>query len=309
MCAVSVAGSDVVWQRARHEHARLALEQVLAGCRDSGVDVLPVKGVLTARLLYADPGQRPIQDVDLRVRPEDLKRVRMLGERSGWRLVSRSRAYGTLGFDVLGFLVEFESHVGPPGMCALRIDDMLRRATPQSGPLGLPHLEPELHDHALLLCVNAFKDKLVDALPWAVRDLELLPAHRNFSPERLATLAGDVGAATILWIVAAWVARMRDARAWDHVRSELGRSTPRALYAAVFERALRANPPSRRWLRVLARAGSDRRAQRIRALGTLAFRAVEDAVALAWPPNAGGHGRIQSEGPRLPPAVPMCRDR
>ncbi len=193
MCAVSAGATDVVWQRARHEHARLALEQVLRGCRHEEVEALPVKGVLTARLLYTDPGQRPIQDVDLRVRPADLSRVLALGHRAGWRLVSRSRAYGTLGFDVLGFLVEFESHVGPPGLCALPVDAMLRRATEQSSAWGLPHLQPELHDHAVLLCVNVFKDKLVDALPWAVRDLEYVARFPGFQPERLAALPRRAG--------------------------------------------------------------------------------------------------------------------
>jgi hypothetical protein len=309
MCAVSAAASHVAWHRARHEHARLALEQVLAGCRDGGVEVLPVKGILTARLFYSDPGQRPIQDVDLRVRPEDLNRVRRIGERSGWRLVSRSRAYGTLGFEVLGFLVEFESHVGPPGLCALRVEDMLRRATPYTGALGVSHLQPELHDHALHLCVNAFKDKLVDALPGAVRDLELLPECEGFSAEKLAALAKDVGAATILWLVATWIARTRGAPGWGRVRDALGRSAPRPAYTALFERAVQARLPWRRWLTVLARAGADRRAQRLRALGTLAFRAVEDAIALATVPNGRAQRRTQSGIPSLPPGIPMRSDR
>jgi hypothetical protein len=270
---------------------------------------MPVKGVLTAHMLYADPGLRPIQDVDLRVRPEDMDRISRVAERSGWRLVSRSRAYGTLGFDVLGFLVEFECHVGPPGMCELRVDDMLRRATPQTGPLGVRHLVPELHDHALVLCVNAFKDKLVDALPWSVRDLQLLPSQRGFSAQRLAALAKEVGATTVLQIVSTWVAGMEGASAWNDVGDALGWSSPRSLYTAMFEHALRADPPSRRWLRVLARAGADRPAQRLKALGTLAFRAVEDAIAMVRPANAGGRRGIQSDGPRLPRRFPMCRDR
>ena len=282
---------------------------MLGGCRGGGIDVLPVKGVLTAHLLYADPGLRPIQDVDLRVRPEDLDRVRLLGERAGWRLVSRSRAYGTLGFDVLGFLVEFETSVGPPGMCALRVDDMLRRATPQSGSLGVSHLQPELHDHALLLCVNAFKDKLVDALPWAVRDLELLPAQEGFSATRLAALAKGIGATALLWIVAGWVARTRGAAGWEKVRDELGRSAPRPIYTALFEQALRGTLPGGDWLRVvLARANADRRAERIRALGTLAFRAVEDAFAISGPTNAQGGRRTKPHVAGLPGAL-MCSDR
>jgi hypothetical protein len=282
---------------------------VLDGCRDGGVDVLPVKGVVTAHLFYPDPGQRPIQDVDLRVRPEDLSRVRAIGQRSGWRLVSRSRAYGTLAFDVLGFLVEFESHVGPPGLCALRVDDMLRRATAQTGPLGLAHLQPELHDHALLLCVNAFKDKLVDALPGAVRDLELLTGYEGFSAEKLATLATEIGAATLLRIVAAWMAQMHGAVAWDEVRGQLGRSAPRPVYTSLFERALRARPPGRGWLRILARAGADRPAQRLQALGTLAFRAVEGAIAWTSVANGPGPRRTKPEVSSLPSRVPMCSDR
>jgi hypothetical protein len=282
MPAVSAA-ADVVWHRARHEHAKLALEQVLAACRDGGVQVLPVKGVLTAYLFYPDPGQRPIQDVDLRVRPEDLDRVRDLGRRSGWRLVSRSRAYGTLSFDVLGFLVEFESHVGPPGLCALRVDDMLRRAVPSVEILAVPHLKPDLHDHALLLCVNVFKDKLVEALPWAVRDLELLPEQQGFSSTRLAELAREVGAETILSIVATWLGRERGATGWDRIRVELEPSMRRRLYRAVFERSIRATPLRRSCLRVLARAGADRRGQRLRAFFGMALRAAEDAIVRPRP--------------------------
>jgi hypothetical protein len=314
MCAVSAVAPDVVWQRARHEHARLALEQVLAGCRDGGVDVLPVKGILTARLLYADPGQRPIQDVDLRVRPRDLSRVHDIAKRSGWRLVHRSRAYGTLSFDVLGFLVEFESHVGPPGLCALSVEDMLGRATLQAGALKVAHLEPELHDHALVLCVNAFKDKLVDTPAGAVRDLELLPGCEGFSPDRLAALARHVGAATILWIVARWLSRARGAAAWDLIRGALGRAAPRRVYTTVFERSLRASPPRLGWLRLLARGGADRRGQRLRAIGTMALRAVEDAIA--GPPFAGcgaANGvRLARTEPAITcvsPAIPTSSDR
>ena len=104
-------------------------------------------------------------------------------------------------------------------------------------------MQPELHDHALHLCVNAFKDKLVDALPGAVRDLELLTGREGFSPEKLAALAKDLGAATILWLVATWIARTHGAPGWERVRDALGRSAPRPAYTALFERAVQAQPP------------------------------------------------------------------
>ena len=72
---MSPRASDLSLERARHQHAQVVLEQVLGVCRSNGIDVLPVKGVLTAHLWYADPGERPIQDVDLRVVPGELQRV------------------------------------------------------------------------------------------------------------------------------------------------------------------------------------------------------------------------------------------
>jgi hypothetical protein len=270
---------DLARERARHEHARLALERVLTDCREGGIEVLPVKGVLTAYLWYPDVGLRPIRDVDLRVRPEDLARVERTGLRAGWRLLGRSWAYGTLAFDVLGFLVEFESHVGPPGLCGLRVDDMLCRGLARADVFGVRHLQPEIHDHALLLCVNAFKDKLIDAPRGAVRDLELVPEQSGFSPQRLIDLAHESGAVNITWIVATWLARTRRSAAWSDIRDRLGRRAPRPLYAFIFERAIASASPPRRVLRLLARAGADRPGQRLRALCAMALK----PIAAAWP--------------------------
>ncbi len=262
-------------ERARHEHARLVLEHVLEECDRAGVDVLPVKGILTARLLYPDPGQRPIQDIDLRVRERDLARVEQLGTRAGWRLVSRSMAYRMLSFEVLGFLVEFESHVGPPGLCGLQVDAMILRAERRTGPFSAPHLHPELHDHALLLCVNAFKDKLIEALPGAVRDLELLADLPEFSSDRFVSLARESGASSIVWLVANWLEEARHSQAWGKIRDRLGRVAPRPLYAYLFERAIRARPPPRAVLRVLARAGADHPGAQVRALSTMALKPLD----------------------------------
>jgi hypothetical protein len=232
-------------ERARHEHAFLALREVRSGCADVGIDVLPVKGVLTAHLFYRDPGERPIRDIDLRVQERDLARVEHVGRRSGWRLLGRSWAYRTLAFEVLGFLVEFESHVGPPGLCGLPVEDMLRRARPSVEPLGLPHLQPEIHDHAVLLCVNAFKDKLVDAVPGAIRDLELLPIQPGFVPDRFVSLAATSGVVTIAWIVANWLVEARRSTGWHGLRERLGRMSPRACYASLFDRLVRSRIPFR----------------------------------------------------------------
>ncbi|MGH7269617.1 MAG: nucleotidyltransferase family protein [Polyangiaceae bacterium] len=291
------AALQVARERAHHEHARLVLGRTIETCRSGGVDVLPVKGVLTARTFYADTGERPIQDIDLRVRPRDMRAVREIGERAGWRLLSESRAYHTLSFDVLGFLVEFECHVGPPGLCGLRVEDMLQRSLPCTEPFGWPHLQPELHDHALLFCVNVFKDKLIEAMPGAVRDLELVAEHPGFSAGRLVALARDSGSANIVWIVAEWLAKTRGAERWRAVCDALGRSPPRPFYTFLFNGAIQASPPPRQVLRVLARVGSDRGGAQVRALGTM-MALMLGASRGAWAAIANGGALRGNEGGR-----------
>jgi hypothetical protein len=151
---------------AQHEYAAEAFRQVVKVTRDEGVDVLPVKGIVLAHTLYERVEERPMVDVDFRVRHRDLKRLASIAKGAGWPARVASNQLGTMEINVSRTLVEFESSVGPPGVCAIAVEDMMARATMRS-TLGVEHFEPEVHDHALLLCLNAFKDKLVLAAPWA----------------------------------------------------------------------------------------------------------------------------------------------
>jgi hypothetical protein len=291
------SGPERARERARQEHALVVLARVLDGCREAGVEALPVKGVLTGRLLYTDPGERPLQDVDLRIRPRDLPVMERAGRRFGWRCVSRSLAYRTIAFDILGFLVEFECHVGPPGVCRLQVEDMLRRARPSVDPLGLPYLRPDPHDHVLLLCVNAFKDKLVDAPPGSVRDLELFASRSEFVEGRFVALAAECKTVTIAWIVAGWLAERFQSAPWGRIRDDLGRLAPRRRYASAFRRVAlreRRGGVSRQALRVLARAGSDDRRYRWAALGTMAIAPVTTLLAGLARRNIPGAPRTQA---------------
>ena len=123
--------------------------------------------------------------------------------------------------------------------------------------------------------MNAFKDKLIDALPGAVRDLELLGAHAAFSPERFVGITRAAGAVSLVWIVANWLASERRSAPWARVRDRLGRAAPRPRYAAAFDAAIHARRPPGALLRVLARVGADRPSAQARALASMALKPLD----------------------------------
>ena len=269
-----------IW--ALHGVAAEALRRATELGAKHGFEVVPVKGVLSARVYYADPSERPMQDVDVRVTPRALGLLRRIAPTEHLKIIHDAPAYGNLVFDFDGIMLEVEASVGPPGVCALAIETMIERASLQTATFGFECLEPELHDHALLLAVNAFKDKLADALPWALRDLELVVARPGFDAERFAKLARATNVATLVWIVAGWLAAKRDDREgrWTNVQRAIGRP-PRERYAramlALMSRAAgkKAGFVERNALRVAVRAASDSWRGNAKALAVTAKRTAE----------------------------------
>jgi hypothetical protein len=250
-----------IW--ARHEELLASLRRALHVLDAAGVPALVVKGMVLAYALYDDVAQRPMGDVDLRVRPRDFVRAARAMRAAGCRVDWTSRQLGSLVFRVDGSIVEIESSVGPPGLCALGVSEMLARSRVRTLSGGLRVREPELHDHAVLLLVNAFKDKLVDATPWALGDLERI-AGRLDAP----TLVERVRAArvtTIAWLVADWMATERGSEPWRALRDRLGPRSPRPLYShALRDRIARGHSA---WLTpALARVASDSPSLRLWAL-------------------------------------------
>ena len=138
--------------------------------RDRAIPILLVKGILTAHILYEDVAARPILEHPPPRLPPPLPRGRAdsRGSTAGipkppapcsGERCSRSTARE----------VDIECTLGPPGLCAISVDDLMRRAERRVEPFGFAHLQPELHDHALVLVLNAFKDGL-RVMPWALED-------------------------------------------------------------------------------------------------------------------------------------------
>jgi hypothetical protein len=259
-----------VW--AIHMTARRVLEVVVRQFEAAGIEALGVKGVVTAHTLYREPTERPMGDVDLRIRADDFERAGRIARDAGWKIAEWKPAYRafTLSVEGLGVAVDVESAVGPPGLCGLSVSEMLSRATRGAG--GADVRVPELHDHAVLLSVNLFKDKFTMALPWAIEDTRRIVEAAGFDEDRFVDRARRAKVASIGWIVADWMARERGSASWKRIREKLGgERAPRPLYAWAFRR-LQEKAPLALATRLLARIGADQAAMWSGALGR----------ALAW---------------------------
>src|SRR5262245_33252080 len=65
------------------------LTELLHACRKAGIEVLPLKGALLAASYYAEPGLRPMNDLDLLARPEDEPRLVALLAQLGYQPIAR----------------------------------------------------------------------------------------------------------------------------------------------------------------------------------------------------------------------------
>ena len=243
--------------------SRPALAQALAATVFAEVDrvfgaaqiaVLPVKGVVTGRTLYADPAEREIRDVDVRIRPRDFERALELAGSARWPVRNVLRSYRSFIASVGGLDVDVETSCGPPGFCGLRVDDMLGRA--EEGPtVDLPRV-PELHDHALLLVVNAVKDHLVDTTPAALEDLRRLVRLPRFSASRLCDLARQTRTLFMVHLAARFLGD--EAPGWKAIDVDLSRAHRRRAQAVgVFLRLVRSRGQSSLVVRLATRLTPD----------------------------------------------------
>jgi hypothetical protein len=260
----------------RHQVALRAARVAIATLEHGGVAALPVKGVLLAHQVY-DPALRPLHDIDLLVRPRDLSRALRIARSLGWSVVWDSKQLGNPNVVIHGMAVDLANSVGPPGVSALGVDAMIGRARRAVDPLGFPHWQVELHDHALLVALDAFKDKL-GSKPWSREDLTRLARVTGFSASALVERAAEAKLSTMLAIVADWVVEAGPSPAWSAVRDYAAQSHARPRYAQRYRSLLEKEESTwKRWyLGAQTRAVSDSSRRRclaltLGALGTLRY--------------------------------------
>jgi hypothetical protein len=188
-----------------HSVARVVHAEVRSCLEQAGIPSLPVKGLVTGFQLYAPGDPREISDVDLRVRPEDFARAERAFVGAGFRIRLRSAVYRNLVLSVGGLDVDVETACGPPGFTTLDVATMMRRAVRLEGEGAALGLVPEIHDHGIFLVVNAVKDHLTGAMPWAIEDLRRLIRLPAVSPAILRQRAVTAHAAGMLRLVARYL--------------------------------------------------------------------------------------------------------
>ncbi len=238
-----------------HLRAEAVLRKVLTAFERESIACVAVKGIVTAYELYSQIGERNISDIDLRIGSRDLDRVESIVQAERWELRWRSRAYSNIVFRVDGMSVDVETMIGPPGLCAIDVEAMIARSKWAESAGGCRRRQPEIHDHALLLCINIFKDKFTGAFAWSIEDVERIAKRSEFDVERFIALTREGRVEAIVWVVADWMATERGSVAWRAIRDRIGAS-PRPLYAWLLGR-LRRDADSSLAFRVLARMASD----------------------------------------------------
>lgn len=240
------------------------LRTVVETFERAGIPALPVKGVLLVHQLYDDPSERPLSDVDLLIRPRDFLRALRAATDAGFGHYWDSKTLGSVNFVAGRVPADTACTVGPPGTCAFGVEQMLARATRSVEPLGFPHWQIEWHDHALLMLIDTFKDKLVSK-PAAREDLLRLTTRGPFEPQLMTQRIVEAKLSTAAVAVLDWLLASTPSTPWSEVRRGLLARGVRERYRRTYLESADAGAAARESfrLRLLTRAASDSPLRRI----------------------------------------------
>ncbi len=239
--------------------AARALRATVEVAAKASVEIVAVKGAVTSFLLYKDVSERPLGDVDVRIRKADRAVLRDAAKSQGFRVLEDGGPYDKLTLAFGDIAVDVECHVGAPYMTALTVDDLLRTAVTVRHPQGFAVRVPDIAHHAFVLAVNCFKDKLADITPWAREDTKRIALAEGFSVDKLAKVAREARAHTLVYLVAEHFAgdapTEPSAVVWEEVRVAL-ETDARRVYLAAYH-ALEPRARHGALFRALTRVASD----------------------------------------------------
>ena len=244
-----------------------ALKILAPALEAEGIPWLVVKGAALAHILYADPAERPLADLDVRIRPVDYARTKRALAQAGATLLGEAPSYGNLVADVEGQMVDVETMLSAPRVTRLSVDDFLLRSRELTVWGGVRVRVPSTVDHALLLAANLVKDKLTLAASWSYRDTRVIADQPDFDAAVFVARAFEARMPTIARIVAKNFAA--ESPGWAAVHERLGRGPrPRTIRAYSW---LAEGHPGSMAARIMARIVTDDPGDRARALAIAGY--------------------------------------
>lgn len=253
---------------ANYQGALRAFEKVAAQLRAAHVSVVPVKGIVLARWIYDDVGERPLSDVDLLVSrkawPEARRALLTLGD-----AFYDSLELGELAVSVDGFAVELHAEMGRLELTDICVDEVIARCTVDTETFGFPVLRLDEVDHLLLVAINAVKDGFILAQPHIAVDLERFLARGE--PAELVRRARAAGFATGLYCTAEWMAEDHGSVRWRELMARL-ESPRRRWYLRAMRAVRRSKRPIEALVFTLGFLSNDRLGPRLRVAARLVRR-------------------------------------
>ncbi len=136
------------------ERRRNVIREIAAAFAACGIEVALLKGSSLVGVIYPDPAERPMQDVDVLIRtpqlPEAIRQIKVLGFRRVGFSRKLSSFYHAVVFLRGELMVELHRHIVQAYRTSLRIEDVWDRAGPDALGSGALRLEP-VDD--LLICM------------------------------------------------------------------------------------------------------------------------------------------------------------
>ncbi len=178
-------------------------DQLVERLSEAGIAVLALKGMALCRALYPSPALRPMVDIDLLVKPEELDGVFEVAHRLGypppekrWNGRTAEGHYHLHCIKAGAVPVILEIHWGLGEPRRYRIDENEIWSRAQASPHG-PYLEMSDDDTFLYLAMHFFKHFLFKRLSWLC-DLHEWIAQRQIDWDCVAERARAQSMATFL---------------------------------------------------------------------------------------------------------------
>lgn len=152
-----------------------------------GIPVMPLKGVLFQQVLYADPAERPLMDVDVLVPERDFERAIQVLLAAGFhpRSVGRSLVECALT-SPRGLTVDLHRSLFSRGRYRLSTEAVFRRAARNEALLGVPVFLAHPYDTAAHLIGKFVSDHEAHDPCFRVAELSHWARHCGIDPQRLA---------------------------------------------------------------------------------------------------------------------------